>query len=118
MKKTITMTLTTGEIVLTMDEIRLIKPIIDKAFADLDESIYGRLLAEEPTKVKEELINLGYDKLIALAKINDKEKGPRSFTKKIRSEIFKRHGLGYKQLTTCMSSKQRNLLKELGLNSK
>ncbi|WP_312394787.1 hypothetical protein [Chryseobacterium sp.] len=116
--------LSTGkEIELTAEELKELKPIIDKEFASLDENLYLKLKWSKPEIIREALENMALDELIEFAKFNDSQieysPGYRAdaFTTKIRQELFKRHGLGYKQAFH-LSFKQRDFLKSLGLKEK
>ncbi|MDN5396620.1 MAG: hypothetical protein L0G02_08135 [Lactococcus lactis] len=120
--KTVKYTLVSGqEIELTPEDIKALKPIVDAAFANLDDSLLKHLRWSSPKAIQTELATLSDDKLLELAKLNDLN--PMNghnisvFTNKIRSELFKRNGLGHKQINH-LSYKQRSFLESLGLRTK
>lgn len=120
--KTLTVTLSNNQqVVLTPEDIKMLKPKIDEAFANLDENLYPLLKVSTPEKIKETLENMTDAELEEFAKINDLHKRggykPDAFTQKIFSEIFFRAGLGYKQLGH-LSSKQSALLETKGIKSR
>ena len=107
------------EIMLTAEDVKVLKPQIDKAIADLDESIHESLKWRKRDEVEKTLESLSSEKLLQLAILNDERfqggERDRTLTNRIRSELFKRNGLGYKQVGH-MSSTQRDFLSSLGLD--
>lgn len=120
--RTVKYTLESGqEIELSPEDIKGLKQILDKEFENLDENILKKLKWANPKSIQSELENLPDDKLLDLAKLNDLSPisghNATVLTNKIRSELFKRNGLGYKQ-TGYLSLKQRNFLESKGLRIK
>ncbi|PWN60031.1 hypothetical protein [Chryseobacterium oncorhynchi] len=115
--------LSIGEIELSEEDIRLIKPQIDKAFVGLEQDEYEKLKESKPDEIKMALENMDDDELLYIAKVNDQKKPdnryrPDSFSQKIYRELFKRKGdLGYKQLNH-LSTIQRKYLTSLGLKER
>lgn len=120
---TLTFTLSSGiEIELSKEDMEQLKPLIDKALANLDDRLYERLKKADSTVVAEELQKLNDLELIEFAKVHDGQTEMNllhlnSFSKKIYSELFRRAGLGYKKLRH-LSFTQRDYLSSLGLKSK
>ncbi|SHF17817.1 hypothetical protein [Chryseobacterium vrystaatense] len=114
--KSITVTLNGQEITISIEDQKMLKKMIDSNLADLDETIYQRLKVSSPAEVETELETMGDDQLLELARLIEKEKGPKPLNKRVRSELFKRAGIGYKQLSTYMSKKQREYLESIGLS--
>ncbi|NML69996.1 hypothetical protein HHL23_09305 [Chryseobacterium sp. RP-3-3] len=117
--KTVKYTLVNGqEIELTPEDIKLLKPVLDEAFANLDDIIYKKLKVSTPDEIREALAAMTNEELLRLAEQNDPHRRdgrrPDAFSTKIFQEMFKRAGYGYKQLSH-MSFKQRNYLASLGL---
>lgn len=116
-------TLASGEeIMLTLEDVKALKPQIDTALAGLEETIYNDLKWRNREEVSQRLQALTDEKLLELAKLNDKlfkggEKD-RTLTQRIRMELFKRNGIGHKQLTAHLSATQRNFLTSLGLDER
>lgn len=79
------------------------------------------LKISEPKIIREALESMSDEQLIEFAKENDqhKRKGyrPDAFTQKIFAELFKRKGLGYKQLGH-LSSIQARYIESLGIESR
>lgn len=121
--KTINFKLSSGiEIDLSKKDMEELKPIIDSALANLDVNLYERLKKSESKTITENLEKMNDLELIEFARIHDAQTVMNmlhldSFSKKIYSELFKRAGIGFKQVSH-LSFKQRNYLKELGLKSK
>jgi len=93
-----------------------------KAIANLDDSLYERLKNSESKIINEALEKMNDIELNEFAKIHDNQTKMNmlhlnSFSKKIYSELFKRAGLGFKQVSH-LSFKQREYLKSIGLKSK
>ncbi|PWN59161.1 hypothetical protein [Chryseobacterium oncorhynchi] len=112
-------TVSFGEIELTEEDLKLAKPIIDLAFSSLDDSHYDTVKKMKVSDVLETLAKMTDGELYHFAKINEEfmtSAGYKidSFTLRIWKEIFKRNGIGYKQVGY-ISNKQRNLLIRLGL---
>lgn len=107
-----------GEIELTNEDIKKLKPIIDTAYTQLDESVYNGLKWEKADIVKERLDKMSDDELLEVAKLDDENplQGYTSqvLTKRILSELFKRNGIGWKQVGH-LSRKQREFLESKGL---
>jgi hypothetical protein len=110
-----------GETGLTEQDIRDLKPEIDKAFLNLNQDEYTKLKNSTKTVIEETFENMTDEELLKFAKVNDLHKREHyivdSFTQKIYAELFKRIGLGHKQLRT-LSFKQRKYLKSLGLRDR
>ncbi|AZA73591.1 hypothetical protein [Chryseobacterium indoltheticum] len=121
--KTINFKLSSGiEIELSNKDMEELKPLIDSALANLDVNLYERLKKSESKIITETLEKMNDLELIEFARIHDAQTVMNmlhldSFSKKIYSELFKRAGIGFKQVSH-LSFKQRNYLKELGLKSK
>lgn len=110
------------EIELSKKDMEGLKPIIDSALANLDVNLYERLKKSESKIITENLGEMNDLELIEFAKIHDAQTVMNmlhldSFSKKIYSELFKRAGIGFKQVSH-LSFKQRNYLRELGLKSR
>ncbi|MGE8528484.1 hypothetical protein [Chryseobacterium rhizosphaerae] len=114
----ITVKLSSGEIRLTEEDIRTLKPVIDDVISIMDRPVLEGLELESSLRIKEVLGILSEEQLVEFAKKIEKEAGPRHVTNKIRAELFKRSGLGHKQVGSYLSTKQRSLLKLLGLHHK
>lgn len=121
--KTINFKLSSGiEIELSKKDMEGLKPIIDSAIANLDVNLYERLKKSESKIITETLGKMNDLELIEFARIHDAQTVMNmlhldSFSKKIYSELFKRAGIGFRQVSH-LSFKQRNYLKELGLKSR
>ena len=121
--KTIKFILSSGiEIELTKEDIEQLKPMIDKALANLDDNLYDRLKNSDSKFIEAELQKLNDLELVEFAKIHDEQTEMRllhldSFSKKIYSELFKRAGLGFKNVRH-LSFTQRDYLKSIGLKYK
>lgn len=121
--KQINFTLRDGtQIHLTEVDVKNLKPIIDKAFANLDDNLYHNLKVSNKETIEITLKSMSEEQLIEFAKTNDLFKIKHSykqdsFTQKIFREIFIRKGIGYKQIRH-LSRKQRNLIESLGISSK
>jgi hypothetical protein len=114
-------TLSFGEVDLTPEDIKILKPIVDREFDNLDETIYKRLKVSTPAEIVEALGDMTDEQLLQFAKVNDlyRRNGYRvdAFTQKIYRELFLRNNLGYKQIGH-LSNKQRNFLESKGLRIK
>lgn len=120
--KTFTIKLSNDEIVVSEEDIKLGMPQWENAFNSLGDSGYSRIKAMKGSEIVLELENMPDGDLYQLAKENDKHIEYKtyhadSFTIKIRQELFKRKGLGYKQVGH-LSKVQRNYLGTLGLKNK
>ncbi|KNB60992.1 hypothetical protein [Chryseobacterium sp. Hurlbut01] len=116
-------TLSSGiEIELSKDDMEQLKPMIDKALANLDDDLYDRLRNSDSKIIEAELEKLNNLELVEFAKIHDAQTEMKllhldSFSKKIYSELFKRAGLGFKNVRH-LSFTQRDYLKSIGLKYK
>ncbi|WP_278494914.1 hypothetical protein [Chryseobacterium arthrosphaerae] len=112
--------LTSGEVLLMETDVIYLKNIIDAAFSSLYETTYMEIKGQKPEETRSALAKLTDDELINIAKCDDlnpmEGQVHRSFTLKIRAELFKRKGLGYKNVHK-MSFSQRSYLEELGLST-
>ncbi|WP_347216666.1 hypothetical protein [Chryseobacterium sp.] len=119
--KTFKVKLSIGEVILTEDDIRLLKARIDKEFITIDQTPYEELKASKNEVIEKTLKEMGDDELLQLAKVNDLHRPEGyytdEFSRSIYSEMFKRKGLGYKALRR-LSAKQREYLTSLGLRYK
>ena len=121
--KTITFTLSSGiEIELTKEDMEQLKPMIDKALANLDDNLYDRLKNSDSKFIEVELEKMNDLELVEFAKVHDEQTEMKllhldSFSKKIYSELFKRAGLGFKNVRH-LSFTQRDYLKSIGLKYK
>ncbi|PXW07105.1 hypothetical protein C8D70_12320 [Chryseobacterium sp. CBTAP 102] len=122
-KKTLTVTLSIGEITISDKDILKLKPLLDQAFIELDDSaFYKKILGMKPVEQVKELEDMTDEDLINLAKANDLYSSGgqvySNFTIKIWKELFKRVGLGYKQVNRYLSFAQSSYLEGLGLKSR
>lgn len=90
--------------------------------ANLEGNIYENLKKSDSKLLIETLEKMNDLELIELAKIHDGQTEMNllnidSFSKKIYSELFKRAGIGFKQVSH-LSYRQRNHLESLGLKYK
>ncbi|MDV7696268.1 hypothetical protein N6B72_04965 [Chryseobacterium soli] len=121
--KKLTIKLSNGqEVELIAEDVKILKHIIDQAFANLDDSEYERIKKLKPSDIPSELELLSDGDLFLIAKQNDehieeKEYNRDSFTIKIRQELFKRRGIGFIQIKH-LSRIQRNYLDSLGLKNR
>ncbi|MHA7822491.1 hypothetical protein ACVVIH_06985 [Chryseobacterium arthrosphaerae] len=110
--------LTSGETLILEEDVRYLKPIIDIAFAMLHEVTYLGIKGQKPEECRTALSKLSFDELLNIAKCDDMDpiegRVNSSLTRKIRSELFKRKGLGYKNVYS-LSHAQKAYLNELGL---
>ena len=112
--------LTSGEILLMEADVIYLKDIIDTAFSSLYEVTYLEIKGQKPEECRLALSKLSFDDLLNIAKCDDLNpfggQFHRSFTLKIRAELFKRKGLGYRNVHH-MSSSQKAYLEELRLST-
>lgn len=109
------------EVDLTSNDIRMLKALIDKEFLTIDQTPYDKLKASKNEVIEQTIKEMTDQELLELAKVNDLHR-PEGyyndpFSQKIYSEIFKRKGIGHKQLRR-LSVKQRQYLVSLGLRYK
>lgn len=117
--KEIKVTLSSGEITLTPDDIQKLKPIIDSALADLEDDLYAKLAAMKLKDAKPTLEQMTELQIIELMKEDAMQIKFRWYditglTKILLSELFKRNGLGYKSVDR-LSGSQKSFLKNLNI---
>ena len=112
--------LTSGELLLMEADVIYLKPLIDAVFTTMGEPTYLEIKGKKPEECRTALEKLSFEELLNIAKCDDlnpmEGKVHRDFTAKIRAELFKRKGLGYKNISS-LSFAQKAYLKEIGLNS-
>lgn len=117
--KEIKVTLSSGEITLTPDDIQKLKPIIDSALADLEDNLYAKLAAMKLKDAKPILEQMKELQIIELMKEDAMQIKFRWYditglTKILLSELFKRNELGYKSVDR-LSGTQKSFLKNLNI---
>ncbi|WP_241287522.1 hypothetical protein [Chryseobacterium indologenes] len=113
--------LTSGDTLLLESDVLYLKPIIDAAVAALNQPTYLEIKGKKPDECRAALSKLTFDELLNIAKCDDLNPMGgfvhKAFTLKIRAELFKRKGLGYKSVSN-LSHAQSLYLEELGLSKK
>ncbi|SHH95435.1 hypothetical protein SAMN05421866_0003 [Chryseobacterium oranimense] len=120
--RTFKIKLSNKEILVTEEDIKIGMHQWNNAYNSLIDSRYEQLKKMNVKDFAAELENMSDADLLHLAKENDehvefKNYNADDFTIKIRQELFKRKGLGYKQLKF-LSKVQRSYLETLGLKNK
>ncbi|KPE51007.1 hypothetical protein [Chryseobacterium indologenes] len=110
--------LSIGEIELTEADIKALKVQIDDYLSGTDETKYNQLKCLTAVEFSEELSKMSDDELVNFTRMHERLLGPPHLTIKFRTEIFRRNGVGYKNVTRYLSGKQRNLLNKLGLKNR
>lgn len=110
--------LSIGEIELSEADIKALYDQIDCYLSGADETVYNQLKVIKSAKIVEMLEKMAFDQLVATARLHERSNGPGHLTNKFRTEIFKRNGLGHKNVSCYLSGKQRDLLQGLGLKNR
>lgn len=116
-------TLSSGiEIQLSEDDVKGLKTLIDQEVLKLEFDFYENLKRSTPAIIENELSKMSDSDLIPFARVHDAKTELNlmrldSFSKKIYRELFKRAGLGHKQVRS-LSRKQLQYMDSIGLKTK
>lgn len=108
-----------NEISLNRDNWETLKKLAEKAIANLPEDLYSKIKLLGLKDASKQLSELNDTALLEIAKTHDQQTELNllhinGLSKRIYSELFKRAGMGHKQIQH-LSSKQRKYLETLGL---